>query len=67
MKPFIEYANITLLGEVDLDELENYLSLNNYNFGIDKNRMALFVFVEQVEYVETILVDRDIVYEVQVY
>lgn len=67
MEEFIEYVGILLGVDTDFDELESHLSMNGYNFGIDKNRKLLFVFIEEVGYVETILEDRDVVYEVNVY
>jgi hypothetical protein len=50
-----------------MEELENHLSMNGYDFGIDKSRNILFVFADEVDYVKTILEDRDIVYGVRVY
>lgn len=67
MKEFVEYVSISLYGDADLEELENHLSMNGYDFGIDKNRNLLFVFIEEVDYVETILDDRNIIYDVKVY
>ena len=67
MREFVEYVSIYLHGDADLEELENHLSMNGYDFGIDKNRNLLFVFIEEVDYVETILDDRNIIYDVKVY
>ena len=67
MREFVEYTSIVLNVGTDLKELENHLSMNGYNFGIDTNRNLLFVFAEEVDYVETILNDRDIVYAIKVY
>ena len=67
VREFIEYICIGLHLDTDLEELENHLAWNGYNFGIDKNRYRLFVFVDEVDYVETILNDRDIIYETYVY
>lgn len=64
---FIEYVCIVLNIGTDLEELESHLSMNGYNFGIDKSRNLLFVFIEEVDYVETILADRNIVYFVKTY
>jgi hypothetical protein len=50
-----------------MKELENHLSMNGYNFGIDNNRNLLFVFIEEVDYVKTILKDRDIIYKIIIY
>ena len=35
---FIEYVCILLHVGTDLEELENHLSMNGYNFGIDKKK-----------------------------
>lgn len=68
MREFIEYANIIIIDtNADIEELENHLSMNGYNFGIDKKRNLLFVFIDEFDYVETILKDRNIVYNVKVY
>ena len=68
MREFIEYANILIIdANADLQELENHLSMNGYDFGIDKKRGFLFVNMEEINYIETILEDRDIKYETVVY
>ena len=67
MREFVEYVCILLHVGTDLEELENHLSMNGYDFGIDKSRNLLFVFVEEVDYVETILNDRNIIYSAKVY
>ena len=67
MREFIEYICICLHCDTDFEELENHLAWNGYNFGIDKRLCRLFVFIDEVDYVETILNDRDIIYEVYVY
>ena len=67
MREFVEYVRIDINGKADLKELENHLSMNGYDFGIDKTRRVLFVFIEEVEYVETILEDREIDFEVVEY
>ena len=59
---FIEYVCILLHVGTDLEELENHLSMNGYNFGIDKKRNLLFVFIDEFDYVEEILADRNIIY-----
>ena len=64
---FVEYVCIVLGVSTDVEELENHLHKNGYDFGIDKNRNFLFVYEEEVEYVETILADRNITYEVKEY
>lgn len=64
MRDFVEYANIRISKDTDMEELENHLSMNGYDFGIDKSRNLLFVLGEEVDYVETILQDRNIYYEV---
>ena len=67
MREFIEYVCIFLHVGTDLEELENHLSMNGYNFGIDKSRNLLFVYIEEVDYIETILDDRNINYGAKVY
>lgn len=67
MREFLEYACITFNVGTDLEEVENHLSMNGYGFGIDKSRKLLFVLIEEIDYVETILTDRDIVYFVKTY
>lgn len=67
MREIVEYARIYIGVATDLDELENHLYMNGYDFGMDKNRGFLFVPVHDVCYVETILNDRDIVYGVDEY
>lgn len=64
---FIEYACIFLSDCKDMEELENHLYVNGYDFGIDKRRNLLFVFFDEVDYVETILKDRDINYCIKEY
>ena len=63
----IEYVCILLHIGTDLEELENHLSMNGYNFGIDKKRNLLFVFIDEFDYVEEILADRNIIYDAKVY
>ncbi|MBO5969896.1 MAG: hypothetical protein J6S14_15520 [Clostridia bacterium] len=67
MKELIEYASILLYGNVDFEELENHLSANGYDFGIATNRNLLFVVIDEVDYVENILADRNITYVVREY
>lgn len=67
MRDFIEYVCIILDANTDFDELDNHLSMNGYYFGIDKKRNLLFVYIEDVAYVETILDDRNIDYNEVVY
>jgi len=67
MQEFVEYVCIVLHIDTDLEELENHLSMNGYNFGIDKNQRTLFTFIDELSYVETILEDREIDYHVKVY
>lgn len=64
MNEFIEYVRITYHPSTDILELENHLAMNGYNFGIDKAKRYLFVFVDELAYVETILKDRNIIYDV---
>lgn len=67
MRECIEYASIYLHTCVDLEELEGHLSMNGYDFGIDKKKNLLFVLIDEIDYVETILSDRNIVYGVKEY
>ena len=64
MDEFITYIRINYSPTADILELENHLTMNGYNFGIDKFRRYLFVYTDELAYVETILTDRDITYEV---
>ena len=67
MLDFIEYIGIVLNADTDLTELENHLSMNGYDFGIDIKRRVLFVCSDEIDYVETILSDRNITYDVKTY
>ena len=68
MREFIEYANIIITdANADLQELENHLSMNGYDFGMDEKKRMLFVSIDELDYVETILTDRDIDYRIRVY
>ena len=64
MRDFVEYALISLGSGTDMEELDNHLSMNGYDFGIDKKRNLLFVVGDEIDYVETILRDRNIYYQV---
>lgn len=64
MRDFVEYALISLSNSTDMEELDNHLSMNGYDFGIDKKRNLLFVAGDEIDYVETILKDRNIYYQV---
>ena len=64
---FIEYVYILLHVGTDLEELENHLSMTGYNFGIDKKRNLLFVLIDEFDYVEEILADRNIIHSAKVY
>lgn len=64
---FIEYVCILFHVGTDLEELENHLSMNGYNFGIDKKRNLLFVLIDEFDYVEEILADRNIIHSAKVY
>lgn len=64
MRDFVEYALIRISNSTDMEELDNYLSMNGYDFGIDKKRNLLFVAGDEIDYVETILKDRNIYYQV---
>lgn len=68
MEEIYEYARIYFLNnDFDLEELDNHLSMNGYDFGIDVKRMYLFVPIDELDYVEAILTDRNIDYDVSVY
>ena len=67
MIEIVEYACIVLHESADLEELEEHLSMNGYDFGLDKNRNLLFVFEDELDYVETILEDRNIHHGARVY
>lgn len=68
MEEIVEYAKICFLNsDFDLEELENHLSMNGYDFGIDTKRSLLFVSMDELSYVETILSDRNIDHVVSAY
>lgn len=69
MREFMEYVRIYIrnASETDLENLDAHLSMNGYNFGMDKERKLLFVFVEEVDYIETILTDRNFRFGVEEY
>jgi hypothetical protein len=67
MRDFVEYVRIDINPGTDLTELEEHMSMNGYHFGIDKNRHLLFVYLDELDYVETILEDRYVVYDVNAY
>lgn len=60
MEEFHVYVCLLLPENTNLEELENHLSMNGYDFGIDKNKNFLFVFADELAYVATILSDRNI-------
>ena len=62
MHEYNEYVKIILHKDTDLYELENHLSMNGYDFGIDKVRRLLLASLDELAYVETILEDRNIKY-----
>ena len=64
---FIKYVCILLHVDTDLKELENHLSMNGYSFGIDKSRNLLFVPIDDFDYVEEILADRNIIHGAREY
>ncbi len=67
MDEIVKYANILLKHDADMEELEIHLSRNGYDFGIDKKRNILFVQIDELDYVEEILADRDISLGVRLY
>lgn len=66
MGEFVEYRCFILHVGTDLEELENHLSMNGYNFGLDKRRSLLFVPAEEIDYVDIILNDRNITHGIKV-
>lgn len=68
MEEFVEYARIYIHDcDADLNELENHLSMNGYDFGMDEKKRVLFVSIDELAYVETILTDRYIDYRIRAY
>lgn len=69
MREFMEYVRIYIhnASEADLENLDAHLSMNGYNFGMDKERKLLFVFFEEADYIETILTDRNFRFGVEEY
>ena len=68
MNELVEYIKIYFINDnVDLEELENHLSMNGYDFGIDTRRNILFVPLDDLAFVGTILTDRNISYGVSTY
>ena len=67
MREMREYVRIEITNDVDMVELEEHLSMNGYDFGVDIKRKHLFVFIDEIDYVETILEDRDAEWEVTGY
>ena len=65
MNDYIEYVRVFMNVGTDLEELENHLSMNGYDFGMDKKRNLLFVNIEEIDYVESIMLDRDIDYSIK--
>lgn len=65
MEEFVEYRCFILHVGTDLEELESHLSMNGYNFGLDKRRNLLFVSAEEIDYVDTILNDRNIIHGIK--
>lgn len=63
----IEYASIYIHRYEYLDELENHLSMNGNDFGIDKKRKLLFVFIDDIDFIETILNSRGIDFAIREY
>ena len=66
---WVEYVAIKLVDTCLNDQilLEQHLSMNGYTFGFDAVRKMLFVFVDELDYVRTILEDRGIQHEVHTY
>lgn len=60
----IKYVRYDLIDGTDTEELISHLSMNGYTFGFDQSSNALFIWEEQTSYLETILSDRSIVFEV---
>lgn len=62
-KEYIPYIMYRLAKGNDTDELTHHLSMNGYRFGFDPKSNALFIYEDETEYVETIMHDRKIKYE----
>lgn len=70
MRCFVEYVKIFIdynTNIEDVEEIETHLSRNGYDFGIDKERNILFVNIEEVDYVETMLIDRNIEFDTKIH
>ena len=68
MEEFVGYARIYIHDvDADLNELENHLSMNGYDFSMDEKRRVLFVVFDELAYIETILADRKIDYRIRAY
>ena len=66
MIDFKEYVALRLL-PCDTAELKQHLSRCGYDFYLCEVPLQLFVFIEEVDYVMTILDDRGIKYAPQTY
>ena len=63
---FLEYVALRLL-PCNTYELKNHLAMNGYRFILHENPLILFVFIEEVDYIMTILDDRGIRYSPETY
>lgn len=66
-REFITYICIEVLNSSSsaVWEVINHLSMNGYKFGYDSYAGNLFVYDEELAYVETILEDRGIDYRIE--
>ena len=48
----------------DMDEMYEHLTMNGYIFEVNNEHDVLFVIEDQIQYVETILNDKGISYEI---
>jgi hypothetical protein len=55
---------VKLIGNYDVLELQSHLSLNGYHFHINSKGTTILIFSEELDYLETILRDRNIDYEI---
>lgn len=54
-----------LVAEEQIDELKNHLSMNGYDFSVsEEDGVEIAVHEEEMDYVETIMDDRDIDYRI---
>lgn len=62
MDEYLRYIRYDLAKETDTIELISHLSMNGYEYGFDMKSYSLFIYEEEMAYVETIMNDRKIIY-----